>query len=203
MWEVRANPRGPGGGRLISPSALPLPGIVFCLFLCLSLGTDPGNEITEVRAEIFSVQDTSGLWPFPWLKKVAETLCLSFPACLVWMAHTNTWWAFAGSIGDEIGIAFPFLEASETSFSSVLALLQPCLPHQGEVSCVLLWGYHHITVTELCDTRWDQRAQGSACATPTYSGHQHLGLPLEKGPVQYAKLCFSKAGIHVLRNKCR
>lgn len=67
MWELRANPRGPGGGRLISPSALPLPGILFCLFLCLSLGPDPVNEINEVRAEIFSVQDTSGLWPFPWL----------------------------------------------------------------------------------------------------------------------------------------
>lgn len=88
VWEVRANPRGPGGGRLISPSALPLPGILFCLFLCLSLGPDPGNEITEVRAEIFSVQDTSGLWPFPWLQEAAERLCLSFPACLVWMAHT-------------------------------------------------------------------------------------------------------------------
>lgn len=114
MWEARANPRGPGGGRLISPSALPLPGILFCLFLCLSLGPDPVNEINEVRAEIFSVQDTSGLWPFPWLQRVAESLCLSFPACLVWMAHTNTWWAFAGSTGDEIGIAFLFLEASET-----------------------------------------------------------------------------------------
>lgn len=191
MWELRANPRGPGGGRLISPSALPLPGILFCLFLCLSLGPDPVNEINEVRAEIFSVQDTSGLWPFPWLQWAAESLCLSFPACLVWMAHRNTQGAFDGSIGDEIGKSFLLLEASETSFSSVLAstLLQPRPPHQADVSCVLLWGCHQVTVTELCDTRW---AQGSVSATPTYSGHQYLGLPSVKGPVQHAEFCFQQ-----------
>lgn len=61
------------------------------------------------------------------------------------------------------------------------------------MSPVLLWGCHQVTVTELCDIRWDKKAQGSACATPTYSGHQHLGLPLVKGPVQCAKFCFSKA----------
>lgn len=71
MREVKANPRGTGGGRLISPSALPLPGILFCLFLSLSLGPDPMNEII---AEIFSVQDTRGIRPFPWLQWVAESL---------------------------------------------------------------------------------------------------------------------------------
>lgn len=80
MWEVRADPRGPGGGRLISPSALPLPGILFYLFLCFSLGPDPVNEINEVRAEILSVQDTSALWPFPWLQQSRE-LVPQFP-CL-------------------------------------------------------------------------------------------------------------------------
>lgn len=50
--------KGTGEGRLISPSALPLPGILFCLFLSLSFGTDPVHKIT---AEIYSVQDTRGL----------------------------------------------------------------------------------------------------------------------------------------------
>lgn len=148
---------------------------------------------SELRYSQFRTPVVSGLSPG---SRRLQSACASVSLPVSGVDGTHTWWAFAGSTGDETGIAFLFfLEASDPSFSSVLVstLLQPCVPHQADVSCVLLWGCHQVTVTELCDTKWDQKAQGSAFATPTYSGHQHLGLPLVIAPVQSDKFCFSKA----------
>lgn len=82
MWEVRANPRGTGGGRLISPLSLASSWHSLLVVSLIFLGPDPVNEII---AEIFAV-DTRSLWPCLWLQQRA---CLSLSAHLVWMENAK------------------------------------------------------------------------------------------------------------------